>query len=85
MKSDILYPGAFPMVRVELAAGEHIKAESGAMVASSSPGTARSARRMACRPVAPMPSSFVKRILKWLPPAGFQPAVQMMLVPSRYP
>src|SRR5262245_10703220 len=35
MKSEILYPGAFPMVRVELAAGETIKAESGAMVASS--------------------------------------------------
>lgn len=35
MKSEILYPGAFPMVRVELAAGESIKAESGAMVAAS--------------------------------------------------
>ena len=35
MKSEILYPGAFPMVRVELAEGEHIKAESGAMVACS--------------------------------------------------
>src|SRR6266513_1752386 len=35
MKSEILYPGAFPMVRVDLAAGEHIKAESGAMVACS--------------------------------------------------
>jgi len=35
MKSEILYPGAFPMVRVELAAGENIKAESGAMVACS--------------------------------------------------
>jgi len=35
MKSEILYPGAFPMARVELAAGESIKAESGAMVASS--------------------------------------------------
>lgn len=35
MKSEILYPGAFPMVRVELAAGENIKAESGAMVALS--------------------------------------------------
>jgi len=35
MKSEILYPGAFPMVRVELTAGETIKAESGAMVASS--------------------------------------------------
>jgi len=34
MRSEILYPGAFPMVRVELEAGEHIKAESGAMVAS---------------------------------------------------
>ena len=35
MKHEILYPGAFPMVRVELAAGETIKAESGALVASS--------------------------------------------------
>lgn len=35
MKSEILYPGAFPMVRVDLTAGETIKAESGAMVASS--------------------------------------------------
>ncbi|MFM8551135.1 MAG: TIGR00266 family protein [Nitrospiraceae bacterium] len=35
MKSEILYPGAFPMVRVELAAGETVKAESGAMVACS--------------------------------------------------
>src|SRR5436309_388590 len=35
MKSEILYPGAFPMVRVELTAGENIKAESGAMVACS--------------------------------------------------
>ena len=35
MKSEVLYPGAFPMVRVDLAAGEHIKAESGAMVACS--------------------------------------------------
>ncbi len=35
MRSEILYPGAFPMVRVELAGGESIKAESGAMVASS--------------------------------------------------
>ena len=35
MKSEILYPGAFPMVRVDLAAGESIKAESGAMVACS--------------------------------------------------
>ena len=35
MRSEILYPGAFPMVRVELAAGETIKAESGAMVASA--------------------------------------------------
>lgn len=33
MKSDILYPGAFPMVRIDLAAGESVKAESGAMVA----------------------------------------------------
>ena len=37
MKHEILYPGAFPMVRVELAAGETIKAESGAMVGSSPP------------------------------------------------
>lgn len=35
MKSEILYPGAFPMVRVALAAGESVKAESGAMVAAS--------------------------------------------------
>lgn len=35
MRSEILYPGAFPMVRVELAGGESIKAESGAMVASA--------------------------------------------------
>ena len=35
MKSEILYPGAFPMVRVDLASGETIKAESGAMVAAS--------------------------------------------------
>lgn len=35
MRSEILYPGAFPMVRVELAAGEQIKAESGAMVWAS--------------------------------------------------
>jgi uncharacterized protein (TIGR00266 family) len=35
MKSEILYPGAFPMVRVYLAAGESIKAESGAMVGAS--------------------------------------------------
>ena len=35
MRTEILYPGAFPMVRVDLAAGEHIKAESGAMVACS--------------------------------------------------
>ncbi|WP_447975040.1 TIGR00266 family protein [Nitrospira sp. Kam-Ns4a] len=35
MKSEILYPGAFPMVRVDLAAGESVKAESGAMVACS--------------------------------------------------
>ena len=34
-ETEILYPGAFPMVRVELAAGENIKAESGAMVACS--------------------------------------------------
>ena len=35
MRSEILYPGAFPMVRIELAVGETVKAESGAMVASS--------------------------------------------------
>jgi uncharacterized protein (TIGR00266 family) len=35
MKSEILYPGAFPMVRINLASGESVKAESGAMVASS--------------------------------------------------
>lgn len=35
MRSEILYPGAFPMVRVELGAGEQIKAESGAMVGAS--------------------------------------------------
>jgi uncharacterized protein (TIGR00266 family) len=35
MKSEILYPGAFPMVRVALAAGETVKAESGAMVAAA--------------------------------------------------
>jgi uncharacterized protein (TIGR00266 family) len=36
MRSDILYPGAFPMARVQLAAGESLKAESGAMVSMSS-------------------------------------------------
>ena len=35
MKSEILYPGAFPMVRVVLGPGETLKAESGAMVAAS--------------------------------------------------
>jgi hypothetical protein len=40
MKSDILYPGAFPMARVQLAEGEGLKAESGAMV-SASPTLAR--------------------------------------------
>ena len=35
MKSEILYPGAFPLVRVDLALGETVKAESGAMVAAS--------------------------------------------------
>lgn len=35
MKSEILYPGAFPMVRVHLASGESLKAESGAMVGAS--------------------------------------------------
>ena len=39
-----------------------LRLESGAIVASSSPGTSISARRMACRPVAPMPSSLVRRI-----------------------
>ena len=34
MKSEILYPGAFPMVRVYLAEAETVKAESGAMVAT---------------------------------------------------
>jgi uncharacterized protein (TIGR00266 family) len=32
MKYEILYEGAFPLVKVELAAGENIKAEMGAMV-----------------------------------------------------
>jgi uncharacterized protein (TIGR00266 family) len=35
MKSEILYPGAFPMVRIALAGGESVKAESGAMVAAA--------------------------------------------------
>ena len=35
--------------------------ESGAITASSSPGTVSSARRSACRPSASMPSSFVSR------------------------
>jgi len=35
MKCEILYPGAFPVARIELAQGEHCKAESGAMVAMS--------------------------------------------------
>ncbi len=35
MRSDILYPGAFPMAKVHLASGESVKAESGAMVACS--------------------------------------------------
>ena len=35
MKCEILYPGAFPMVRVHLDANETVKAESGAMVAAS--------------------------------------------------
>lgn len=35
MKSEILYPGAFPMARVYLSSGESLKAESGAMVAAS--------------------------------------------------
>src|SRR3954468_1532355 len=36
--------------------------ESGAITARSTPGTSSSARRMAPRPIAWMPSSFVKRI-----------------------
>lgn len=36
MKYEILYKGAFPMIKVELDQGEAIKAESGAMVAMSS-------------------------------------------------
>lgn len=35
MKHEILYKGAFPMLRVKLEAGENIKAESGAMVSMS--------------------------------------------------
>ncbi|MCP9454997.1 MAG: TIGR00266 family protein [Nitrospira sp.] len=35
MRSEILYPGAFPLVKIELSAGEQIKAESGAMVGAS--------------------------------------------------
>ena len=35
MKSEILYPGAFPLARVQLAQDESIKAESGAMVSLS--------------------------------------------------
>lgn len=35
MKTEILYPGAFPLVRVQLAHGETLKAESGAMVSMS--------------------------------------------------
>ncbi|KQX67269.1 MULTISPECIES: TIGR00266 family protein [unclassified Paenibacillus] len=35
MKHEILYKGAFPMLKVELEAGENIKAEAGAMVSMS--------------------------------------------------
>jgi uncharacterized protein (AIM24 family) len=35
MKHEILYKGAFPMLRVQLEAGENIKAEAGAMVSMS--------------------------------------------------
>lgn len=35
MKHEILYKGAFPMLKVELQAGENIKAEAGAMVSMS--------------------------------------------------
>jgi uncharacterized protein (TIGR00266 family) len=35
MQTEILYPGAFPMARVQLASGESVKAESGAMVGCS--------------------------------------------------
>src|SRR4030095_3405735 len=35
MRTEVLYPGAFPMARGELTSGEASKAESGAMVASS--------------------------------------------------
>ena len=35
MNSEILYPGAFPMVRIRLESSERIKAESGAMVSST--------------------------------------------------
>ncbi|MDF2645736.1 MAG: hypothetical protein K0Q73_1541 [Paenibacillus sp.] len=35
MKHEILYKGAFPMLKIELQAGENIKAEAGAMVSMS--------------------------------------------------
>jgi hypothetical protein len=38
-----------------------LRFESGAITASSTPGTSSSARRMAFRPVAVMPSSLVRR------------------------
>src|SRR5829696_3736402 len=38
-----------------------LRFESGAITASSTSGSSSSARRMACKPVAPMPSSFVSR------------------------
>ena len=46
MKSEILYPGAFPMARVELTAGEAIKAESGAMTCSTPNMDIRPTRRL---------------------------------------
>ena len=36
MKHEILYPGTFPLLKVALAQGESIKAESDAMVSMSS-------------------------------------------------
>ena len=38
-----------------------LRLESGAITASSTPGTSRSAWRMTFRPVAVMPSSFTRR------------------------
>ena len=51
MKSEILYPGAFPMVRVDLASGESVKAESGAMVAAVRCQRRHRSARSACRPL----------------------------------